>query len=496
MPTEHPSEFLRALVDASPFGIIAFDAAGRIRLWSRGAQEILGWTEEMLIGRAPPAEIEPLASSVNAAEMRFVRNDGVPVEIKSWTVPWQEGTVTIVSDNSAEHQIQDLMKRERDALAQAKAEHRYRELLDAAPDAIIEVDEDGRILTLNAATAKSFGYSREELLGELVEALVPDHVRGNHAGHRAQYRAHPVTRPMGTGLDLHGRRKDGSTFPVEISLSPVKSEEGFRVTAIIRDITERKDVEERLQAIQKKYLRELELRNQEIERANRHKSEFLANMSHELRTPLHTVIGFSELLSEETKGPLNDQQRRFVHHIHKDSQHLLALINDILDLSKIEAGKLQLRPETVDLGILLEDALSSIRPQCLEKSITIGTNIAAPVLVSADRIRLKQILYNLLSNAVKFTPRGGDIRIDAEALDGMAQVSVTDTGIGVSPEDHDAIFETFHQAGSNTGGVREGTGLGLPITRRLVEQHGGRIWLKSEPGRGSCFTFTLPLGGE
>jgi len=168
-----------------------------------------------------------------------------------------------------------------------------------------------------------------------VEVLVPDRVRANHRGYRADYRARPITRPMGSGLELHGRRKNGSTFPVEISLSPVKSEEGFRVTAVIRDITERKESEGRLQAIQEKYTRELELRNQEIERANRHKSEFLANMSHELRTPLHTVIGFSELLAEETKGPLNDDQKRSISHIRKDSEHLLSLINEILDLSKI-----------------------------------------------------------------------------------------------------------------------------------------------------------------
>ena len=313
---------MRALLDASPFGVIALDPAGLVRLWSHGAQEILGWVEADVIGRAPPAEIKLLFLR-SVSEARLIRNDGTLADVKASTTPWQEGTVTVVADNSADRKIQDLMKREQHALALVRAERRFRELLDAAPDAIIEVDQDGRILMLNAATERSFGYTREELLSEAVDVLVPDHARASHAGHRGQYAAHPVTRPMGTGLELLGRRKDGSTFPVEISLSPVKSDEGFRVTAIIRDISERKESEDRLHAIQIAYTQELELRNRQVEQANRHKSEFLAHMSHELRTPLHTVIGFSELLAEEIKGSLNEPQRRFVNHIYKDSQHLL-----------------------------------------------------------------------------------------------------------------------------------------------------------------------------
>jgi signal transduction histidine kinase len=207
------------------------------------------------------------------------------------------------------------------------------------------------------------------------------------------------------------------------------------------------------------------------------------------------VIGFSELLAEETKGPLNDDQKRFVAHILKDSRHLLALINGILDLSKIEAGKLELVREDLDFDVLLKDALSSIHSQCLKKSIELETHISGPVLVDADRLRMTQILYNLLSNAVKFTPKGGRIRIDAGTAEGMARITVGDTGIGIPPDEHAAIFESFHQVGAAAGsGMREGTGLGLPITRRLVEEHGGRIWLESEPGKGSRFTFTIPLG--
>jgi PAS domain S-box-containing protein len=380
---------------------------------------------------------------------------------------------------------------------------RIRELLEAAPDAILQVDRDGRIILMNRVTQEMFGYTREELLGQPVDLLVPEHLRARHAAHRESYRHHPATRPMGVGMSLEGRRKDGTHFPVEISLSPSDSEEGFRVTAILRDITQRKSTEERLRFLQEQYTqklsehnRELELRNRQVERANRLKSEFLASMSHELRTPLHTIIGFAELLGEGLQGPLNDTQKRFVHHIHKDSLHLLALINDILDLTKIESGRLELRPEAFDFRTLVEESLDSVRSGAEAKSIAIETVMEVDEAVDADPLRMKQILMNLLSNAVKFTPNGGRIVVTATVSGGMLAVSVADTGVGIPFEEHDAVFDKFHQVGNTTKGVREGTGLGLAITKRLVEQHGGTIRLASEPGGGSRFTFTIPLRSQ
>jgi len=379
-------------------------------------------------------------------------------------------------------------------------ERRFRELLEAAPDAIMQVDADGRIILLNRVAEDMFGYSRDELLGQPVEALIPKELHTRHAEHRAHYRQHPMTRTMGSGLSLEAIRKDGSRFPVEISLSPSESAEGFRVTAIIRDTTERRNAEERLRKVREGYTQqlaeansELEMTNRELQRANRLKSEFLASMSHELRTPLHTIIGFSELLGEKLEGPLNDKQTRFVQHIHKDALHLLELINDVLDISKIEADRLELRPEAFDFTALIAESLASVRSLADAKSHVLETTSDVPTAIEADRLRIKQVLVNLLSNAIKFTPEGGRIGLDARVQDSFVVVSVSDTGVGIPPEEHEAIFDKFHQVGATTKGVREGTGLGLAITKRLVEQHGGRIWVQSKPQEGSTFLFTLPL---
>lgn len=513
MPAEHPVEFLRALLEASPVGIVALDLDGNVKLWSRSAEQILGWSEADVLGHALPFALP----SEPEAEATIFGRDAQAVQVLVRNAVWRDshgsvqGKVYLLTDVSQHRELErelELSRQHEEIVrAQFQIESRFRRLLEAAPDAIIEVDGAGKIQLVNRVTEKLFGYERRELLGQPIEILIPDEVRERHVQHRSHFLSHPVARPMGTGLALEGRRKDGSRFPVEISLSPVESEGGLYVTAAIRDVTERKHADELLREVQEKFNRELAaanqelgLRNKEVERANRLKSEFLASMSHELRTPLHTIIGFSELLSEELKGPLNASQKRFLEHIHRDSLHLLALINDILDLSKIEAGKLDLHREVFEVRAAIEEAVTTIRPQCDAKSIRLDSNLQVTVPVHADPLRFKQILLNLLSNAVKFTPEGNSIRVDAQISDGFVQIVVGDTGIGVPKEFHETIFDKFRQLGATTKGVREGTGLGLAITRELVTKQGGQIWMESEPGKGSRFTFTIPVakahGGE
>jgi PAS domain S-box-containing protein len=326
-----------------------------------------------------------------------------------------------------------------------------RELLESARDATLELDGEGRIVLLNEMAERLFGYPRGELLGQTVELLLPDALSG-----------------AASGPEWEARRKDGSRFPAEVSLSPLKSCAGFGVTATVRDISER---------------RQEKLRDR----------EFLAYMSQELCSPLHNLIGFAELLTQETVGPLNEKQKRFIGHMRKDSLRLLELITDLVDLSKIEAGSLDLRHEPFHVGEEIEEALTSVGHRAIAKSLEMLANVSPPLRISADRRRFQQILVNLLANAIKFTPENGKVRVEGLERDGFAEISVSDTGIGIAAERRQVIFDKLYQVSAATNRGHTGTGLGLAISKALVEQHGGRIWFESEVGKGSCFTFTIPV---
>ncbi len=239
--------------------------------------------------------------------------------------------------------------------------------------------------------------------------------------------------------------------------------------------------------------REIEVKSRELETASRHKSEFLANMSHELRTPLNAIIGFSEVLAERMFGEVNEKQAEYLADILESGRHLLSLINDILDLSKIEAGRMELEPSDFDLPTAIDNTLTLVRERALRRTITLGRTVDDRLgMIHGDERKVKQVLLNLLSNALKFTPEGGQINVRAEMRDGTAEISVTDTGVGIAPEDQEAVFEEFRQVGS-AAKKAEGTGLGLAISRKFIELHGGRISVTSQVGSGSTFTFWLPL---
>jgi signal transduction histidine kinase len=240
---------------------------------------------------------------------------------------------------------------------------------------------------------------------------------------------------------------------------------------------------------------EIQDKSRQLEIANQHKSEFLANMSHELRTPLNAVIGFSEVLQQGMVGELNDTQGEYVDYIHTSGGHLLSLINDILDLSKVEAGRVELELASFNVPLAIDNALTLIKERASNHGVTLECAIDAAVAdIHADERKFKQVMLNLLSNAVKFTPDGGKITVAARPVNDTVEVSVTDTGIGIAPEDCEAVFEEFRQVGSNADAKAQGTGLGLALTKKFIELHGGRIWLTSALGQGSTFSFTLPIG--
>jgi len=242
--------------------------------------------------------------------------------------------------------------------------------------------------------------------------------------------------------------------------------------------------------------REIADKSAQLETASRHKSEFLANMSHELRTPLNAIIGFSEILAEKMFGDINEKQTEYLQDILESGRHLLSLVNDILDLSKVEAGRMELELSEFDLPNAIDNALILVRERAIRREIRLASTIDERLgMIGGDERKVKQVLLNLLSNALKFTPEGGRIDVSAREHEGVAEVSVTDTGVGIAPEDQEAVFEEFRQVGTADKKV-EGTGLGLALSRKFIELHGGRIWVQSQIGHGSTFTFTLPVRRE
>jgi PAS domain S-box-containing protein len=609
-------ELFRQLVDAAPDAMVVVADNGCIELVNIQAENLFGYARAELIGQpievliperyrethvgrrdafihAP--KVRPMGSGL---ELFGRRKDGSEFPVEISLSPLQVGERRLVSSA-----IRDVSLRRR-------AEQQFRALLEAAPDAMVIVGPDGHIVLVNAQTERMFGYARVELIGRPIECLVPKRFHAGHVHHRNGYLGSPRARGMGSGLELFGLRKDGSEFPVEISLSPIDTQDGLLVSSAIRDITERRQAEaaaklasERLlsavesfhgalalydasdrmilcnsasralfaPAVTGSYLgityeelteacikyglfesddrdalkqrlldyhrdpqgvldvrlgsgRTLRLTSRrtleggvistaidvsddveheaalrqaraEAEAASSAKSEFLSSMSHELRTPMNAILGFAQLLQRDKRQPLSQGQLEKLSYVLQGGEHLLRLIDDILDLSRIEAGRVMLSPEPVGVAEVLEEVRQTLEPMAGRAGIrlVVHTKQAEGSRVTADRTRFKQILINFGSNAIKYGKQGGTAEIRVERpVEGRVRLTVRDDGIGIPLEKQDKIFQPFQRAGQETGPI-EGTGIGLSITRRLAELMGGSVGFVSTPDVGSEFWVELPL---
>ncbi|WP_135613251.1 PAS domain S-box protein [Methanococcoides sp. AM1] len=399
---------------------------------------------------------------------------------------WVSETSLIMTDRSGKISrfqgiVVDITARKLAEEALKRSELKFKALFDNSNDPVFLYDLDGNIFEANNKACECLGYSREVLLQKNITETYSKECAVDF-----QKRVVEVCQQGNCIFEMICLRNEGSEIQVEMSSQLMEYDGKPAILSISRDITERKNVEKAL----------LDAKN-EAEVSNRLKTEFLANMSHELRTPLNSVIGFSEILLENKAGSLNDIQMKYIGNISKSGSHLLTLINDILDLSKIEAGKMELQHEKFRFREVLNDVETVVSPLAEKKNICLTTSVGADDLyINADRLKLTQVLFNLVSNAIKFTHEGGSVMIRAENDAGTLVIKVEDTGIGIPESDQCDLFKPFTQADSSVNRQFGGTGLGLSLAKKLIKLHGGNIWVESEPGIGSVFGFSVPLSPE
>ncbi|HUG39303.1 MAG TPA: PAS domain S-box protein, partial [Longimicrobiales bacterium] len=525
-----------AILNSANFSSIATDAEGVIQIFNTGAERMLGYAAADVTNKITPADISdpqelirraevlsleletPIAPGFEALvfkasrgiediyELTYIRKDGsrFPAVVSVTALRDAEGAIIgyllIGTDNTARQRVEE----ERMKLDQRlRDQHFYtRSLIESNIDALMTTDPRGIITDVNKQTEALTGRTRDELIGAPFKSCFTDPVRAE-AGIKRVLQEGKVT-----DYELTARARDGALTVVSYNASTFhdRDRQLQGVFASARDMTELK-----------RYEQTLERTNVELEEASRMKSEFLANMSHELRTPLNAIIGFSELMKDGLVGPLSEQQDRFVADIFSSGQHLLSLINDILDLSKVEAGKMELDLEPVAIGALFGNSLSIIREKAAERHIRLELDAEGELgTIEVDARKVKQILYNLLSNAVKFSNDGGRVvlrahRVGADDVGRRAsswagrsftaadadspeflRITVSDEGVGISEEALDRLFQPFTQIDSGLARKFEGTGLGLAMVKLLAELHGGAVAMESAEGEGSRFTVWLP----
>lgn len=480
--------FLRSIIEHMPIDFFALDKDRRYTMQSPTSREAVG---DVLGQKANEVEAPESLKQQWATELDDVFSGEITQ--REYDVPTKSGDVrTYISSMAPVRvggEIVSVIGTSIDITNRKRSEERIRQLsrvIEESPVSVVITNTEGAIEYVNPRFSEVTGYTSEEAVGENSRIL--------KSGHQPESFYREMWNTILAGNEWRGelcnKTKTGDLLWELASIVAIRdeSEAITHFVAIKEDITERKHA-----------AWELEQAKRDADSANQAKSDFLANMSHELRTPLNAVIGFSEVLEDSTFGELNDKQHQYVGNILQSGRHLLSLINDILDLSKVEAGKMELDLSNVDISRLLFESQVFVQEKVHQHGIRLETNLSKAVnelVIQADERKLKQILFNLLSNAAKFTPDGGSIDVEGRIQDSDLLLAIHDTGIGMKPEDLVRVFDEFEQLDASYAKAQQGTGLGLALTKRLVELHGGRIWAESEgEGLGSTFTFTLPLTG-
>jgi PAS domain S-box-containing protein len=486
----------RALLEAAPDGVVIADGDGRIVLVNAQIERLFGYERDSLIGqsltvlmpeRFRKAHTEGIKRVIAGGEQKVI---GKTVELvgrrkDGAEFPLELSLASVMVDQQRQFTgiLRDVTERKAYEQRLLDRETRFRSVLEAAPDAIVIADGDGSIVLVNAQTERLFGYAREQLVGQPIEILVPERFQGRHVGHRQDFLAEPRVRSMGEGLELYGRRADGSEFPVAISLSPVETAEGALVIAAVRDVTERHRIEREIQELNERLTRD----NTELAAVNRELEAFSYSVSHDLRAPLRAIDGFSQALLEDCGGDLGEVGRGYLSRVRRAAQRMGVLIDDLIKLSRVTRADMHL--QDVDLSALAQRIAQDLKANDLDRMADF--EIQGGLAAHGDARLLQIVLENLMGNAWKFTAGRAPTRIEFGCCrhDDQTAYFIRDNGAGFDMAHADQLFRAFQRL--HDAEQFPGTGIGLATVQRIVHKHGGRVWATAEVGKGATFYFTL-----